>query len=68
MSSLTTRSSATSRWWGCTATSNEARGAQKIGSTLCLNPGSDYTADLLRGVVVDIAQDGTYLDFLLTAG
>jgi hypothetical protein len=22
----------------------------------------------LRGVVVDIAQDGTYLDFLLTAG
>jgi hypothetical protein len=47
---------------------HESRGAQKIGSTLCLNPGSDYTADLLRGVVVDIARDGTYLDFLLTAG
>ncbi len=47
---------------------HESRGAQKIGSTLCLNPGSDYTADLLRGAVVDIAQDGSYLDFLLTAG
>lgn len=47
---------------------HESRGAQNIGSTLCLNPGSDYTADLLRGAVVDIAEDGTYLDFLLTAG
>jgi uncharacterized protein len=47
---------------------HESRAAQKIGSTLCLNPGSDYTADLLRGAVVDIADDGTYLDFLFTAG
>lgn len=47
---------------------HESRGAQQIGRTLCLNPGSDYTADLLRGAVVDIAQDGSYLDFLLTAG
>jgi uncharacterized protein len=47
---------------------HESRGAQKIGKTLCLNPGSDYTADLLRGAVVDIAEDGSYLDFLLTAG
>jgi Icc-related predicted phosphoesterase len=47
---------------------HESRGAQKLGKTLCLNPGSEYTADLLRGAVVDIAQDGSYLDFLLTAG
>ncbi|MBV8221640.1 MAG: metallophosphoesterase [Solirubrobacterales bacterium] len=47
---------------------HESRGAQMIGKTLCLNPGSDYTADLLRGAVVDIAEDGSYLDFLLTAG
>ncbi len=47
---------------------HESRGAQKIGRTLCLNPGSEYTADLLRGAVVDIARDGSYLDFLLTAG
>ena len=30
--------------------------------------GSDYSADLLRGAVVDIAEDGSYLDFLFTAG
>jgi Icc-related predicted phosphoesterase len=47
---------------------HESRAAQKIGNTLCLNPGSDYTADLLRGAVVDIAEDGSYLDFLFTAG
>lgn len=47
---------------------HESRGAQRIGKTLCLNPGSDYTTDLLRGAVVDIAEDGSYLDFLLTAG
>jgi Icc-related predicted phosphoesterase len=47
---------------------HESKGAQKIGRTLCLNPGSDYAADLLRGVVVDLAEDGQYLDFLFTAG
>ena len=47
---------------------HESRAAQKIGKTLCLNPGSDYAADLLRGAVVDIAEDGSYLDFLFTAG
>jgi Icc-related predicted phosphoesterase len=47
---------------------HESKGAQKIGRTLCLNPGSDYAADLLRGVVVDLAEDGRCLDFLFTAG
>lgn len=47
---------------------HESRAAQKIGDTLCLNPGSDYTGDLLRGVIVDIALDGSCLDFLFTAG
>ena len=47
---------------------HESRGAQKIGRTMCFNPGSDYSADLLRGVVVDLAADGNFLDFLLTAG
>jgi Icc-related predicted phosphoesterase len=47
---------------------HESKGAQKIGRTLCLNPGSDYAADLLRGVVVDLAEDGECLDFLFTAG
>jgi Icc-related predicted phosphoesterase len=47
---------------------HESRGAQQIGRTMCLNPGSDYSADLLRGAVVDLAADGSFLDFLLTAG
>jgi uncharacterized protein len=47
---------------------HESRGAQQIGSTLCINPGSDYTADVLRGAVVDIGDDGSYRDFLLTTG
>jgi Icc-related predicted phosphoesterase len=47
---------------------HEARGAQRIGRSLCLNPGSDYTSDLLRGALVDFGLDGNCIDFLLTAG
>ena len=47
---------------------HESRGAQQIGRTMCLNPGSDYTADVLRGVIVDFADDGSYIDFLFTSG
>jgi uncharacterized protein len=47
---------------------HESRGVQKIGRTLCVNPGSDYSSGVLRGAVVDIAEDGSCLDFLLTTG
>jgi Icc-related predicted phosphoesterase len=47
---------------------HESKGAQKIGETMCFNPGSDYSADLLRGVIVDFAEDGSFMDFLFTAG
>ncbi|MGH7764107.1 MAG: metallophosphoesterase family protein [Candidatus Dormibacteraceae bacterium] len=47
---------------------HESKAAQKIGSTMCLNPGSDYSADLLRGAIVDLAEDGSFMDFLFTAG
>jgi Icc-related predicted phosphoesterase len=47
---------------------HESRGVQKIGKTLCINPGSDYSSGVLRGAVVDLAEDGTFLDFLLTTG
>jgi Icc-related predicted phosphoesterase len=47
---------------------HESRAAQKIGSTMCLNPGSDYSADVLRGAIVDFATDGSYIDFLFTTG
>ena len=38
---------------------HESRGVQKIGRTLCINPGSDYSSGVLRGAVVDLADDGT---------
>jgi uncharacterized protein len=47
---------------------HESRGVQKIGRTLCINPGSDYSSGVLRGAVIDLAEDGTCLDFLLTTG
>jgi Icc-related predicted phosphoesterase len=47
---------------------HESRGAQQIGKTMCLNPGSEYTADVLRGVIVDFDNDGSYIDFLFTSG
>ena len=47
---------------------HESRAAQKVGTTMCLNPGSDYSADVLRGAIVDFAQDGSYIDFLFTTG
>jgi len=47
---------------------HESRGVQKIGRTLCVNPGSDYSSGVLRGAVLDLAEDGTCLDFLLTTG
>jgi len=47
---------------------HESRAAQKVGATMCLNPGSDYSADVLRGAIVDFAQDGSYIDFLFTTG
>ena len=47
---------------------HESRAAQRVGTTMCLNPGSDYSADVLRGAIVDFAQDGSYIDFLFTTG
>jgi uncharacterized protein len=47
---------------------HESRGVQKIGKSLCINPGSDYSSGVLRGAVVDFADDGTCMDFLLTTG
>jgi Icc-related predicted phosphoesterase len=47
---------------------HESHGAQKIGATLCLNPGSDYSHDVLRGALVDLADNGDLLDFVFTTG
>jgi Icc-related predicted phosphoesterase len=46
---------------------HESRGTYKLGRTLCMNPGSEYTEGILRGALVDI--EGSRIDdFLLTAG
>ena len=37
---------------------HESRGSQKLGRTVCLNPGSEYGEGVLRGVIVDIDTKG----------
>ena len=46
---------------------HEGRGAQKIGKTLCLNPGSEYGEAVLRGVIVNL--DGAKIkSYIFTSG
>jgi Icc-related predicted phosphoesterase len=35
---------------------HESRSAQKIGRTMCINPGSEYGEGVLRGVIVDLSK------------
>jgi Icc-related predicted phosphoesterase len=46
---------------------HESRGAVKVGRTLCVNPGSEYTEGILRGCLVLINKKGVR-DYLLTSG
>ena len=36
---------------------HESRGAQKIGRTLCINPGSEYSEGILRGIIVSLEKE-----------
>jgi Icc-related predicted phosphoesterase len=36
---------------------HESHGYTKIGRTLCLNPGSEYTQETLRGYIVDLEPE-----------
>jgi len=36
---------------------HESRGTFKIGGTLCANPGSEYSEDILRGMILNIEKD-----------
>lgn len=47
---------------------HEAAGVAKVGRTWCINPGSEYSAGVLRGAIVDLRADGSYHDHLLTTG
>jgi Icc-related predicted phosphoesterase len=46
---------------------HESKGFSMVGRTLCLNPGSEYSDGILRGVIVSLA-DGRVRDYLLTSG
>ncbi len=46
---------------------HEARGSIKIGRTLCINPGSESSEGILRGVMVNL-EDGRVKSHLLTSG
>jgi uncharacterized protein len=46
---------------------HESKGFARIGRTLCLNPGSEYSDGILRGAVVNLAE-GRVRDYLLTSG
>ena len=37
---------------------HESRGAIKIGRTLCVNPGSEYSEGILRGVIISFDEKG----------
>lgn len=45
---------------------HESRGFTKIGRTTCLNPGSEYSEGILRGVLVELRKNK--LDFVFTEG
>ncbi len=47
---------------------HESPGVQKLGSSLCINPGSDYTEGVLRGAIVTIGSGGEVRNWQLTLG
>jgi Icc-related predicted phosphoesterase len=47
---------------------HESHGVQRIGSTMCINPGSDYGSGSLKGAIVDVDDEGGYVSHLLTSG
>jgi len=46
---------------------HESRGFKKIGKTLCVNPGSEYSEGILRGALI-ILDDRKVKTFMLTSG
>ncbi len=46
---------------------HESKGFIRIGRTLCLNPGSEYSDGMLRGVLANLS-DAKVHDFMLTSG
>jgi Icc-related predicted phosphoesterase len=46
---------------------HESRGVSQVGRTVCLNPGSEYSEGILRGVLVNIAN-GKLLSYQFVSG
>jgi uncharacterized protein len=46
---------------------HESKGSHKLGRTVCFNPGSEYSAGILMGLIVDI-EGPKVKDFLFTSG
>jgi Icc-related predicted phosphoesterase len=46
---------------------HESRGEFKLGSTTCLNPGSEYAEGILRGVIVAV-DDKKLRGYQFTSG
>jgi len=46
---------------------HESRGIHRLGRTLCVNPGSEYSEGILRGVIVNLS-DGKIKDYTFTSG
>jgi Icc-related predicted phosphoesterase len=46
---------------------HESRGAVKLGRTLCVNPGSEYSEGILHGALVTIRK-GEVVNHMLTRG
>jgi len=46
---------------------HESRSAEKIGRTLCVNPGSEYSEGVMRGVVIEL-EENKVKDYAFTQG
>jgi Icc-related predicted phosphoesterase len=42
---------------------HESRGIERLGRTICFNPGSEYSSGTLKGIVVDIFGHGTDINY-----
>jgi Icc-related predicted phosphoesterase len=47
---------------------HESRGVYRIGRTLCFNPGSEYTEGILRGVIIQLKENGGLAGYQFTSG
>jgi Icc-related predicted phosphoesterase len=47
---------------------HESAGVEKIGRTVCINPGSDYGDGILRGAIVELDRDRGVRNWQLTQG